>query len=697
MFVFLLLRKWRDSRRARHSKFQKESCIERTSVVPSTLAQHKSIVSGQPWPPSQISYSSGSTSISPMKDLTRPCPTGQRISSTLTTTPLLIEEIDGPSQDSVSTAPQGDAHIKYSPPIQACPPVGVQQKSTSILQPPCPISSQRKPINLGGSSHPLSSESPSLSHQQSAPGRLTNKQRRRNQRQFNMKHQLAQTRSYHQQHSLFLDNRRYSRDNPVQVLKLQKPPSSSEPSLAGEVTGTDTKTGSKVKCSFLSSPLHVSHEAITNPVLGDETLSTIQEASCEPLIKTSSPHIERQAQRDLSSSLTMLDQQLLLQNFPSHGDDGRHTHPAEDGTYCKNDVCKTHLTSAPANEILPADMTFDPLPSPYEQPSFINPTSAPHSKVTKLPATVDNCCQGHPPELCVHENHLISRLDPITGPILDQDKCEDSLTYSHETQILLPTSGPPIDPYNTREYIPTCFTPVDTLSQCTHDGRRYYDEQNDFGLEIPAGAIPEGESITLDIGVALYGPFQYPEGLRPVSPVFWVCVRDQKDFQFLKPVKLNIPHCLNLESHDDIESLGLTFLRGDHEMNPQQMYQLQQAEGDVLIEPLKKYGVIQTTHFCSHCLSCKETPEFFEKANFCMCSVIPEKFCPGQSLHAYFFITLLLPTCLSTVEDQIKELGYKEKQQHEFQIGCGQTLEICLPQSLPAGWLVGMRGKKKVV
>ena len=182
-----------------------------------------------------------------------------------------------------------------------------------------------------------------------------------------------------------------------------------------------------------------------------------------------------------------------------------------------------------------------------------------------------------------------------------------------------------------------------------------------------------------------------------MSPVFWVCVRDQKDFQFLKPVKLTIPHCLNLKSHDDIESLGLAFLRGDHEMNPQQMYQFQQAEGNVLIEPLKEYGVIETTHFCSRCLSCKETPEFFEKANFCMCSVIPEKFFPGQSSHAYFFIILLLPTCLETVENQIEELGYKEKQQDEFQIGSDQTLEICLPQLLPAGWLVGMRGKKKVV
>ena len=276
---------------------------------------------------------------------------------------------------------------------------------------------------------------------------------------------------------------------------------------------------------------------------------------------------------------------------------------------------------------------------------------------------------------------------------------EDSLTYSHETQISLPTSGPHIDPHNTREYIPTCFIPVATLSQCTHDGKRYYDEHNDFGLEIPAGAIPEGESITIDIGVALYGPFQYPEGLRPVSPVFWVCVRDQKDFLFVKPVKLAIPHCLHLKQYDDIESLGLTFLKGDHEMNSQQMYQFQPAEGDVLIEPFKIHAVIKITHFCSLCFSCKERRDLFEKEIFCLYSVIPCKISPDQLSDAYFFITLRLKTCLTTVRKQIKKLNLEEhkEEKEKFQFSNVQELKMFLPQSSPAEWRVGMRGKKKVV
>ena len=227
---------------------------------------------------------------------------------------------------------------------------------------------------------------------------------------------------------------------------------------------------------------------------------------------------------------------------------------------------------------------------------------------------------------------------------------------------------------------------------------------------LAAGKYHEGESITIDIGVALYGPFQYPEGLRPVSPVFWVCVHDQKDFQFVKPIKVTIPHCLNLERFDDIESLGLTFLRGDHEINPQQMYQFQQAEGDVLIEPLKMYNVIETTHFCSLCISCKDTMKLIEKAHFCLYSVIPHVISSDKPSFAYFFITFLLKTCLETLRSQMEDLNLQNyEQKHgkfqfkskraKFQLSHVKELEIVLPKSdsLPAGWMVGMQGKKKVI
>ena len=265
------------------------------------------------------------------------------------------------------------------------------------------------------------------------------------------------------------------------------------------------------------------------------------------------------------------------------------------------------------------------------------------------------------------------------------------------------SSGPPIDPHNTREYIPEWFSPVATLSQCTHDGRHYYDEANDFSLEIPEGAIPEGESITIDIGVALYGPFQYPEGLRPVSPVFWLCVRDKKSFCFLKPVTVTIPHFLNLKNQDDIESLGLSFLKGDHKLSSQKAYQFQNTGRNPLFKLHKQHGVLETTHFCYLCLCANISIELFRNASFCVYAVIPRVISPREPSYIYFFVTFLLPTCIRTVKHQISSIpqlqGHLTNAQ-EFQFHHElhpPAIEINLPRSPPHEWLIGLQFRKKVI
>ena len=133
--------------------------------------------------------------------------------------------------------------------------------------------------------------------------------------------------------------------------------------------------------------------------------------------------------------------------------------------------------------------------------------------------------------------------------------------------------------------MPEWFSQIGTLTKCSHEGRDFYDDENLFGLELPKGAIPEQESITIDIGVAMYGPFQFPEGQTLVSPVFWVCVRECKFYSFLKPVTITIPHCLDLKTSD---SLGLTFLKGNHEVNSQHMYQFQNIKGSEMLFEARK-------------------------------------------------------------------------------------------------------------
>ena len=253
--------------------------------------------------------------------------------------------------------------------------------------------------------------------------------------------------------------------------------------------------------------------------------------------------------------------------------------------------------------------------------------------------------------------------------------------------------------------VPPCVKPTATLPHCTSQGIEYNDEWNDFTLKIPQGSIPEGESLTIDIGVALYGPFQYPEGLRPVSPVFWICVRDEERFHFLKPVEVTLPHFLTLDGEEDVQSLGLAFLKGDHEMSLKQKTHFQQAEGTALFRPGSDYGVLHTHHFSYLCITSKISKETIQKAKFCMFATIPRVFDTHNPSYAFFFVTFFLETCRETVRQQIrntKELpaGSFRVVREMFQFAgdvSEPALEIEIPQQHPAGWTLGLEFNTKAI
>ena len=260
-----------------------------------------------------------------------------------------------------------------------------------------------------------------------------------------------------------------------------------------------------------------------------------------------------------------------------------------------------------------------------------------------------------------------------------------------------PCSGPAIDPYNTQNYLPMWFNAVSSHLHLTHTGMTYYNDKNDLGLDIPEGAIPRGVTISIDIGVALYGPFQFPLGMRPVSPVFWICVRQTNLSHFLKPITITLPHFLFLRNQEDIQSVGLTFLKAQHEMNHNQMYEFQPAEGRVNFEPFKKSGVLQTAHFCSLCILCKDTMEAIKMATFCVTVVKPDVFPVGES-HIDFYITFLLSTCLTKLNEQLQGLHAVDKDRKPFQFTEGnQVIELILPESSAEHqWSFGYRFTRKV-
>ena len=291
-----------------------------------------------------------------------------------------------------------------------------------------------------------------------------------------------------------------------------------------------------------------------------------------------------------------------------------------------------------------------------------------------------------------------------------QEKCSSTTHYVHHQNKNIEVTSDArefTEVENPEEFcgdcpIPDHMTVITTLSDCTSEGRKFTDEDNDFSLEIPEGAIPEGERLTIDVGVALFGPFQFPEGLRPVSPVFWICVRDNPNFQFSKRVTVTIPHFLHLENDEEIHSLGLVFLKANHKKKSDRLHIFQPADGEMKFEPSQKFGILKTTHFCSLCLVCTDKPDVFKRTHFCITSVLPKRATVGKKQNAFFFITFYnLRTCLAKVDEIIKEkkLEDYEKTPSKFNFKFkgftkNPALEMIVTQ--PKEGTIGIKGIKKV-
>ena len=250
--------------------------------------------------------------------------------------------------------------------------------------------------------------------------------------------------------------------------------------------------------------------------------------------------------------------------------------------------------------------------------------------------------------------------------------------------------------------IPDYMTLISTVSDCTSEGKVFTDETNDFSLEIPEGTIPEGQRLTIDVGVALFGPFQFPEGLRPVSPVFWVCIRDNASLQFPKPATVTIPHFLNLENDDDIQSLGLTFLKADHNTDPEGVLKFFPSNGKISFQPSSKFGVLQTSHFCSLCIGCDDKKEVLTKTDFCLTSVVPTlAVSRGTKQYAFFFITFSnLSTCLTRVDELITDKSSENHKKKRVKFNFKRTilknpfLEMIITP--PKYGSIGVEGQTKV-
>ena len=129
-----------------------------------------------------------------------------------------------------------------------------------------------------------------------------------------------------------------------------------------------------------------------------------------------------------------------------------------------------------------------------------------------------------------------------------------------------------------------------------HDGGTFYNQDHDFAIVVPPGAVLQGDCVEIRATASSFGPFQFPNGYSPVSSFFWA----SSDYTFKFPVYFIMSHYAVIKNVNDINSLCVLQACA-HNFNITNEKKLMMAEllNGVYFDCELRYCVITTQHFCS--------------------------------------------------------------------------------------------------
>ena len=184
------------------------------------------------------------------------------------------------------------------------------------------------------------------------------------------------------------------------------------------------------------------------------------------------------------------------------------------------------------------------------------------------------------------------------------------------------------------------------LLECDSAGREWTNVDHDITVRIPEGAVAEGEKIHFEVGVAMYGPFIFPDNTQPISPILWLCLLEE-NVQLKKPFQIVLPHYLTGLSKDRVQHHHIRFAKASHndftKVGDQMMYEFQSSKDTPLLATTghKSYGVHESKHCCFLCLVDKKTCVQAMDSGYCLVQV-------DSKLHntVFFSAVYFSDTCL---------------------------------------------------
>lgn len=127
-----------------------------------------------------------------------------------------------------------------------------------------------------------------------------------------------------------------------------------------------------------------------------------------------------------------------------------------------------------------------------------------------------------------------------------------------------------------------------------HDGGTLYNQDHDFAIVIPPGAVSQGECVEIKATASHIGAYQFQNKYFPVSSFFWI----NSNYTFKIPVYLIMSHYAVIKSVDDIHSLCVMQAH-DLGITNEGKLVMEEVLNGVYFDYKTRYCVLTTKHFCS--------------------------------------------------------------------------------------------------
>lgn len=187
----------------------------------------------------------------------------------------------------------------------------------------------------------------------------------------------------------------------------------------------------------------------------------------------------------------------------------------------------------------------------------------------------------------------------------------------------------------------------------TSEGKTFTYLDHDITIKVPSGAIQNRDKVEIEVGVLLHGPFEFPKGIKPISPILWICTKSDSKFQ--KSVEITLPHVLSSLTDKESKIYGVGFLKADHrasilKQGSSSKYFQFKSCGDTKAVFSSNQGTINTYHFCFLCIGAQNSRELYQRASYCLSRIDPKPWpVHNPETTIYFCISYFLPTCLKVI------------------------------------------------